>query len=78
MLKFRCYKGCRNGGEPPFCKIRKCCLKNEYKGCWECEEFETCAKLDILKDVHGDAHIKNLRRIKRKGEKEFVKGKKDW
>jgi len=25
MVKFRCNKGCRDGGGPPFCKIRKCC-----------------------------------------------------
>jgi len=25
MVKFRCHKGCKNGGGPPFCKIRRCC-----------------------------------------------------
>jgi hypothetical protein len=31
--------------------------------------------LKFLEHVHGDAHIKNLKNIKNKGEKEFVKGK---
>lgn len=40
MVKFRCHKGCLNGGGPPFCKMRKCCEKHGYEGCWECDEFE--------------------------------------
>ncbi|MDI6826506.1 MAG: DUF3795 domain-containing protein [Candidatus Aenigmarchaeota archaeon] len=27
MVKMRCNRTCRNGGDPPFCKIRKCCQK---------------------------------------------------
>ncbi|MEW6621079.1 MAG: DUF3795 domain-containing protein [bacterium] len=57
MVKFRCKKGCKNGGGPPFCKIRKCCQKRKIKGCWECNEFEICEKLDFLEPVHGNAHI---------------------
>jgi hypothetical protein len=78
MVKFRCKKGCKNGGGPPFCKIRKCCQKKGIEGCWECLEFETCTKLDFLRGVHGEAHIKNLRAIKKKGKKEFVNGKRLW
>ena len=78
MVKFRCKKGCRSGGGSPFCKIRKCCQKKELEGCWVCEEFEKCEKLDFLNPVHGDAHVKNLRLIKKIGEKEFVKGKTHW
>ncbi|MBC8204033.1 DUF3795 domain-containing protein [bacterium] len=78
MVKFRCNKGCRDGGGPPFCKIRQCCQKKEIEGCWECEEFETCEKLDFLKPVHEDAHIKNLRKIKKQGMEKFVEGKRDW
>ncbi|MDI6886790.1 MAG: DUF3795 domain-containing protein [archaeon] len=47
MVKMRCKKACRNGGGPPFCKIRKCCQKKDIEGCWECEEFETCEKVTI-------------------------------
>ena len=78
MVKFRCKKGCRSGGGSPFCKIRKCAQKKEFDGCWECSDFETCKELKFLEPVHGDAHIKNLRVIKKKGEKDFVKGKTLW
>jgi len=78
MVKFRCRRGCRDGGGSPFCNIRKCSQKKEYGGCWECSDFETCKKLDFLINVHGDAHIKNLRKIKKKGKKEFINGKTLW
>jgi hypothetical protein len=78
MVKFRCKKGCRNGGGSPFCKIRKCATKKELDGCWECDHFETCNELVFLENVHGDAYIKNLKNLKKKGKKEFVKGKTLW
>ena len=78
MVKLRCRKGCRDGGGNPFCAIRKCCLKKEFEGCWECDEFKDCKKMDFLKTNHGDAYIKNLRKIKSKGKEEFLKGKKFW
>jgi len=78
MVKFRCRKGCKDGGGPPFCKMRKCCQKKGLNGCWECDIFETCKKLDFLKPVHGDGHIKNLRILKKKGPAEFLKGKRNW
>jgi hypothetical protein len=78
MVKFRCRKGCRDGGGPPFCKIRNCCQKQAIEGCWQCDQFETYNKLDFLKGVHEDAHLKNLRLIKKKGVAEFIKGKRNW
>jgi len=78
LVKMRCRKACKGGGGPPFCKIRKCCQKKGIEGCWECKEFKTCEKLDFLKPSHGEAHIKNLRRIKKRGKEEFIKRKRDW
>jgi hypothetical protein len=78
MVKFRCRKGCRAGGGSPFCKIRKCAQKKDIEGCWLCEEFKRCEKLDFLIPVHGNAHIKNLRAIKGRGKSKFVKGKTLW
>ena len=78
LVKMRCKNACKGGGGPPFCKIRKCCQKKEIEGCWECDEFETCEKLDFLIPNHGDAHIKNLRKLKKKGVEEFLAGKKLW
>ena len=75
MVKLRCKRGCRDGGGNPYCAIRKCCERKKYEGCWECDEYESCSKLDFLKANHGDAHIKNLRKINKKGKKEFIKGK---
>ncbi len=78
MVKFRCRKGCRDGGGSPFCKIRKCAQKKGFDGCWECTDFETCKKLKFLEPVHGNAHIKNLRTIMKKGKKEFLAGQTLW
>ena len=78
MVKFRCRKGCRNGGGSPFCKIRNCAQKKELEGCWLCNEFEGCKKLEFLVPVHGDAHVKNLRKIKQKGKDGFLSGKTLW
>ena len=78
MVKFRCKKGCRKGGGNPFCKIRKCVQKKGFEGCWECDQFESCKKLEFLEGVHDQGHIKNLRRLMKKGKAEFIKGKRDW
>jgi hypothetical protein len=60
MMKFRCRKGCKNGGGSPFCKIRKCSQKKGLEECWVCKGFESCKKLDFLIPVHGGAHKRNL------------------
>lgn len=78
MVKMRCKKACLNGGGPSFCKIRKCCQRRNLRGCWECNEFETCKKLDFLKPTHKDAHIKNLKIIKNQGIDKFIGGKRYW
>lgn len=78
MVKFRCKKGCKNGGGSPFCKIRKCSQKKGLEGCWLCEKFENCKELNFLVPVHGDAHKKNLRNIKKNGKEAFVEGKRLW
>lgn len=78
LMKGRCKKACQEGGGPLSCKVRKCCQKRGISGCWECGEFEKCETLDFLKNGHGDAHLKNLRLIKRKGTDAFLSGKKHW
>ena len=78
MVKFRCRKGCKNGGGSPFCKIRKCSLKKGFDGCWDCSDFMVCKELRFLENVHGDAHLKNLRNIERKGKSDFLNGKTLW
>jgi len=78
LLRLRCKNACQGGGGNPFCKIRKCCHKKAIEGCWQCDEFEACEKLDSLKPSHRDAHLKNLRRIEKVGVDEWVKGKRLW
>lgn len=78
LVRLRCKNTCRGGGGNPFCKIRKCCQKKNIDGCWACKEFETCKKLDFLKANHGNAHIKNLRKLTKKSIQDFLKGKKYW
>jgi hypothetical protein len=78
MVKLRCKKGCRGYGGNPFCEIRKCCQKKNIDGCWECDVFETCNKLDFLCENHGSAHIKNLKILRKSGVERFLEGKKHW
>jgi len=78
MVRLRCKRPCRNGGGPPSCRVRNCCLKKTIDGCWQCDEFEKCTRLDFLRAVHDDGHIKNLRILKRKGIAQFLRGKKHW
>ncbi|HNQ25269.1 MAG: hypothetical protein BWY93_01652 [Euryarchaeota archaeon ADurb.BinA087] len=78
MMKFRCKKGCRDGGGPPFCIIRKCCLDQNIQGCWDCNQASGCEKLDSLNKTHGDAHRKNIGIIKKRATDAFLKGKRYW
>lgn len=74
MVRLRCKRACHDGGGNPTCKPRLCCRKRNIAGCWECDEFETCSKLDFLKPVHGDANVKNLRKLKKQGIESFIAG----
>jgi hypothetical protein len=78
MMKFRCTKWCRNGGGPPFCRIRECSQEKAIHGCWECDQISECEKLDFLNEVRSDAHRKNLAIIKRRGVEGFVSEKRHW
>ena len=78
LMKGRCKRACQEGGGPLSCTVRKCCQRRDISGCWECAEFEKCDKLDFLKNGHGDAYLKNLRIIKKKGTDVFFSGKKYW
>jgi hypothetical protein len=59
-------------------RIRACCREKELRGCGECGEFPDREKLDFLNAVQGDAHRKNLVRIREKGIEAFLKGKRNW
>ncbi len=70
--------GCRDGGGSPTCEIRACCNDKDIKGCWECDEFNTCNKLDFLQNTHEEAVIKNLNILKDKGVVAFLDGERYW
>ena len=74
MVRLRCKRTCHHGGGNPSCKIRTCCQKKNMLGCWECDEFEVCNKLVFLKPIHGDANLKNLRKLKKQGVDSFLEG----
>jgi len=78
MVRLRCKRTCRGGGGPPFCEIRKCCVKNGFEGCWQCEQIEECDKLKFLEPVHKDAHIRNLKNIKKVGVDKWISSEHFW
>ncbi len=77
LANLRC-KGCKVSNRSEFCHIAQCARKGGYRGCWECADFASCSKLDFLVPVHGDAHLKNLRKIKKVGLEEWVAGGPLW
>ena len=78
MVKFRCKRGCRAGGGNPWCAMKKCTERKGIRGCWECDDVEGCSKLDALDATHGDAHRRNLRRLGKAGEEDFLVVKREW
>lgn len=64
-----CVIPCGSGGDGcgGSCEIIKCVKKKKLNGCWECNHFEKCEKLDFLKPFHGHSIIGNLRKIKKHG-----------
>ena len=72
LVKMHCNSACRFGGGPPDCKIRNCCRNGGIDGCWQCEEFERCPKLESLSFRLGDSHLKSIRRLSQKGISSFL------
>jgi hypothetical protein len=69
QCKFTCQEvdGCSFGGITSECEALKCIKAKKYSGCWQCEEFETCDKLQLLKKNYGYVIEENLKIIKEKG-----------
>ncbi|MDI6742568.1 MAG: DUF3795 domain-containing protein [Smithella sp.] len=66
VSQIKCETPCRLGGDGcgGSCTIIKCVKNRSLEGCWECHEFENCDRLDFLRPFHGDAPVKNLRKIR--------------
>jgi hypothetical protein len=57
----KCELPCRlGGGRGPSCEVIVCSTGRSIEGCWDCDDFEQCKKLDFLKPFCGNAPIKNL------------------
>lgn len=69
VSEVKCETPCRLGGDGcgGSCEIVSCVKDKQFRGCWECAEFETCKKLDFLKPFHDDAPLRNLLKIKEMG-----------
>ena len=69
ISNIKCDLPCRLGGDGcgGSCEIIKCIKYKQIDGCWECNDFEKCGKLDFLIPFHGDSPINNLRQIKKHG-----------
>jgi hypothetical protein len=69
IVALQCNSPCRVGGgcSTFSCAILECCRKKGFNGCWQCNEFESCDKLEPLRSIHGDAPRQNLKTIKEFG-----------
>ncbi|WP_432666651.1 DUF3795 domain-containing protein [Wukongibacter baidiensis] len=73
IIKLQCkttcqeISGCSIGGNTHKCSALKCIISKGYDGCWECEEFKNCEKLNLLKHNYGYVIEDNLKIIKEKG-----------
>ena len=69
IVALQCNNPCRvGGGCPTFsCGILECCRKKGFDGCWKCDGFESCERLETLRSIHGDSPRQNLRTIKELG-----------
>ncbi len=68
ITDLKCEAPCRlGGGSGGSCEVVICNKTKYIEGCWDCDDFEGCGKLDFLKPFCGDAPIKNLRKIKEYG-----------
>lgn len=80
MTTLKCDVFCRNKTDTSTsCQIRKCCREKGYYGCYECDDFEVCEKLESMKDLHQDSCVKNLRAIKEMGLEKWIElGTRYW
>ena len=65
LVRLRCPKLCKDGGGNPSCPIRKCCIKKNIAGCWGCDDFQICDKLN-------EQFVSNIHKIKKLGIDGFV------
>lgn len=76
MSELRCSGRCRKAeGEvvPTGCAVRNCCIDKGFFACYECAEFETCAKLrELHGELHYDSSLRNMRAMRELGLKAWL------
>ncbi|MBU1053489.1 MAG: DUF3795 domain-containing protein [Proteobacteria bacterium] len=75
ISEINCETPCGSGGDGcgGSCIIISCVHEKQIQGCWECEEFANCEKLNFLKPFHGNSIVENLRRIQKYGISDWAK-----
>lgn len=75
ISEIKCERPCRLGGDgcEGECEVIKCVRGKEFEGCWECNDFKECTKLDFLKPFHGNTPVNNLRKIRELGIENWAK-----
>ena len=69
-----CCPGCRDGGGPPFCGIRKCAQNRDIEICVDCDEFP-CHRIEGLAEGYPTV-ISDSRRMKKIGIEKWVEEQK--
>ena len=71
MSDLRCSGRCRKGeqdGGPAGCAVKNCCIDKGFYACYECDDFESCARLRDLHGVlHYDACMRNMKAMREVG-----------
>lgn len=72
----RC-EGCRAGGGFAGCRVRLCSLERGFTTCAECQEMESCEKLNnfvsrLFATIFRSRRMENLREIRDGGLEAFV------
>ena len=71
MADLRCSGRCRKAeaeGGPTGCAVRDCCIDKGFYACHECDDFESCARLQALHgSLHYDACMRNMRTMREVG-----------
>jgi hypothetical protein len=71
MADLRCSGRCRKAKGQVVstgCAVRNCCIDRGLYACYECDGFESCAKLlELHGELHYDACLRNMRAMREVG-----------
>ena len=69
-----CHTPCRSGedGCGDECPIKLCVLEKGLRGCWECDDYESCDKAGFVAPFWGGILQRNIELIRRYGPEEWL------